>query len=464
MTPTSLLLPPDLPGVPAGLLPLLTRCSGGRRIALVGGAVRDLLLHRLHNDPWRGVPDLDLVVEGHPDEGAAAPQLVRALAAARELRLHDWQEHGAFGTVEVELELLPAPAAPGRRAEPPAAAAWDTATGTGAAPRAAAVPEAGGGAPPKPALILLDVATARREDYPVAAENPQVRFGRLEDDLARRDFTINAMALLLGDGLSLLDPHGGRSDLRRRQLRFLHPNSLRDDPTRLLRAARYRARLGFQLAEDSREQARSTLEAWPWGWRRGDPPEWAPAALGTRLRMELQLLLEREPWPQAVAALQEWGALELLDPALQADRRWRQRLRWAERLDLEKMVALLAAIEAPLAVAERLQLPHRQQRLLAALERLRARLAGEEALPAKTVAQWCRLLEAPGTPPESVALALAAGIGPRRPLLRWWLRWRHIQAPIRAAELIAREGLRPGPDLGARLRQLREERLGLEHL
>jgi poly(A) polymerase len=59
----------------------------------------------------------------------------------------------------------------------------------------------------------------------------------------------------------------------------------------------------------------------------------------------------------------------------------------------------------------------------------------------------------------AVALALAAGDGPRRPLLRWWFRWRHVTAPCNAAELIAREGLAPGPALGARLRQLRAERL-----
>jgi poly(A) polymerase len=78
------------------------------------------------------------------------------------------------------------------------------------------------------------------------------------------------------------------------------------------------------------------------------------------------------------------------------------------------------------------------------------------------VAAWSERLEAPGLPPEAVALALAAGFGPRRPLLRWWLRWRHLRCPTTAADLIAREGLRPGPALGARLRQLRGERLNAE--
>jgi poly(A) polymerase len=158
--------------------------------------------------------------------------------------------------------------------------------------------------------------------------------------------------------------------------------------------------------------------------------------------MELQLLLERESWPEALAALQDWGALTLLDTGLQADRRWRRRLRWAQWLGLERMVALLAAAEAPLALAERLQLPHRQQRLLAALEQLRALLAAHGSGDGPggallSVAEWSQLLETPGLPAETVALALAAGLGPRRPLLRWWLRWRQLKAPLAAADLIA---------------------------
>lgn len=463
---TALTLPPDLPGMPPGLLPLLVRCSAGCRIALVGGAVRDLLLHRLHHDPWRGVPDLDLVVEGDAGAAAAAPRLARTLAGAPEVRLCDWHEHGAYGTVELELELRPAATTPelttaaGQPRPDPHPVAGAAATDSGPLPAAPTAGPADGSTD----LIRLDVATARREEYPKAADNPQVRFGRLEDDLARRDFTINAMALLLGDSLLLLDPHGGLADLRHRQLRFLHGDSIRDDPTRLLRAARYVARLGFQLADSSREQARATLAAWPWCWRHGDPPPQAPPALGTRLRMELQLLLEREPWPQALAVLQDWGALILLDPALQIDRRWRRRLHWAERLGLERMTALLAATQTAAELAQRLQLPHRQQRLLVALQQLRTRLDAPHRDQPRSVVQWCRLLEAPGSSAEAVALALATGIGPRRPLLRWWLRWRHIRAPLSAGELIAAEGLQPGPALGARLRQLREQRLAAEDL
>ena len=409
---------PELPGIPPGLVAALRRAAQGDRLALVGGAVRDWLRHRVHNDPWRGVPDLDLVVEGAPP---AAPRLARALRASlREADLRGYQEHAAYGTVE--LELL-----------------WE-------------------GRP-----LLLDVASARLETYPVPGENPVVRFGRLEDDLARRDFTINAMALELGgDGHgALCDPHGGQTDLEQRLLRFLHATSVRDDPTRVVRGARYAARLGFRLAPESLLQLRDTLAAWPWAWRPGDPAGAAPPALGTRLRMECELLLEREAWPRALAALQDWGALPLLDGALQTDRHWRRRLHWATRLGVPLLPALLAMASDPLAVAERLQLPHRQHRLLAQYVELRGRLGGATPSP-QTVAPWCAWLEVPGGSAEAVALALASGLGPRRPLLRWWLRWRHLRGERSAADLMEREGLRPGPELGERLRQLRAERLALE--
>ena len=91
-----------------------------------------------------------------------------------------------------------------------------------------------------------------------------------------------------------------------------------DDPTRVLRAARYGARLGFSLAPEALRQILQTLEAWPWAWRMGDAPEDAPPGLATRMRMELELLLAREPWREALQLLHVWGGLTLLDPALKS--------------------------------------------------------------------------------------------------------------------------------------------------
>jgi poly(A) polymerase len=423
----------EIPGVSPEILTLLTQLAGHRRLALVGGAVRDLLLHQVHQDPWSGVPDLDLVVE--PCEDADGSVWSPAPMMARSLQMHldrgfvvSFREHGVYGTVEIELLHRP----------PKVAEPVD--------------------------LLLLDLATARQECYPIPAENPEVSFGSLDSDLARRDFSVNAIALLL-PSLELLDPHGGQHDLAARELRLLHAHSIRDDPTRLFRAARYAARLGFRLSEDSLCQARSTLLTWPWHWRYGDDPAQAPAALGTRLRMELDLMLKREPWVLALHHLQDWGALMLLDPQLQADLTWCRRLHWAQRFGLPLIVALLAGASDPLALAERLQVPHRLHRLLVQWLELRKRL-GEAAIDHDPDAargwmpsRWCALLEAPGVSADAVALQLSCSEPHiRRPLLRWWARWRHIKSPVSARQLME-AGVPSGPALGQRINQLRAQYL-----
>lgn len=346
-------------------------------------------------------------------------------------RVRGARPHGQYGTVELELEL--------------AHDADDVDAGSFA----------------DRSRFLLDVASARAETYPVPGDNPVVHFGSLEEDLARRDLTINAMALDLSTG-TLLDPHGGQQDLTARQLRFLHPDSLRDDPTRLVRAARYAARLGFQLAPESEAQARATLAAWPWPWCAEDAPPQAPAALGTRLRRELELLLEREDWRVALERLQAWDGLLLLDPLLQSDRRWLHRLRWASRFGLSLMTAFLAGAQNPLLLAERLQVPHRQHLLLRQYLLLRHRLGSGASSP-QSPWQWCQLLEAPGLSPQAVALALACGMTPRRPLLRWLLRWRHL-GPLHSAQQLMDAGVPKGPELGKELKRSRQERLECERL
>jgi len=394
----------DLPGVPSSVLEALqgaARSLGIPRLALVGGVVRDQLLHQRCERAWSGVADLDWVVEG--DAAALVAELVRQLGSER---ITNVQEHGSFSTVALQLDGIP-----------------------------------------------LDLATARQEHYPAPAENPVVRAGTLKADLARRDFTVNAMALDLVAG-ELVDLHHGQEDLASGRLRFLHAGSVQDDPTRVIRAARYAARLGFQLAEESRAQILSTVEQWPWGWRQGDAATAAPPALATRLRMELERLLEREPWPQALDLLEQWQALPLLDGQLQNDPRRTQRLRWAQRLGLPLLPAFLLGAADPVAVAQRLQIPGKQQRWLqqcgALCDWLVETPPGLEATPSI----WSTALEQQGCSPEAVALAVTLRPPQWKHLLRWWGRWRRIQAPQTARDLIA-EGWQPGPAIGEELRRQR---------
>jgi len=177
--------------------------------------VRDWLLG------LRATPDLDITVEGHGLELARA--VSRALGGAA-------TEHQQFGTATVVIQRT----AHGRRHT------------------------AGGGR-----NLRVDFATCRRETYARPAAYPKVAVGTLRDDLLRRDFTINAMAVGIGPAAfgTLVDPSGGRRDLAQRRLRVLHPQSFEDDPSRILRGVRLACRFDLRWEPATRRAAVGAVAA-----------------------------------------------------------------------------------------------------------------------------------------------------------------------------------------------------------
>lgn len=145
----------------------------------------------------------------------------------------------------------------------------------------------------------LDIASARSERYPHPGALPLVEAGAdLGADLARRDFTINAMAIPLHGEPRLIDPFDGQADLAARQLRVLHDGSFADDPTRAIRAARYAARFGFAFEPRTAELLRaadlSTVSA-------------------DRREAELLRLAAEASAPRAFELLEEWKVMVLCD-------------------------------------------------------------------------------------------------------------------------------------------------------
>lgn len=139
---------------------------------------------------------------------------------------------------------------------------------------------------------FVDLVRARSETYPLPGQNPVPAPGTLEDDLRRRDFTVNALALLLGPEPELLDVTGGLSDLQRRLLRPIQPDSFHQDASRLIRGARIAARLDMHAAPELLAQVPDALRL-----AENTPRLWA----------ELKLVFqEPRPW-LALFKLHEWG-------------------------------------------------------------------------------------------------------------------------------------------------------------
>jgi tRNA nucleotidyltransferase (CCA-adding enzyme) len=370
----------------------------GMRAYLVGGAVRDVML-------GRPLEDIDVVVEGNGLE------LARQVVARCGGRYHP---HEPFLTAVVTL----------------------------------------------PDGTVVDVATARTEFYRSPAALPEVETSALRQDLYRRDFTVNAMAIGLtaahfGD---LVDFFGGQRDLHLRQIRVLHSLSFLDDPTRALRAIRFATRLGFDIAAETRQLLRVAVH------------EGVFARLtGERLREELILLLEEGRAGESLAELHQLGVLASIFP----DVRWTPAVKrlvhdlegmltWAaleEVCSEPRWVALIAALatrageQGGAAIARRLALSGRPAAIVREArpktEHVLAAIAAPGARPSQVVAA----LERAPRPLAIVAMA-HAGSETRRLLRLALTTWLRAPLPVTGARLLA-AGARPGPAVGEAVRRAR---------
>lgn len=382
----------SLPPVARPLVVALKQAAERRGLSLylVGGCLRDLLL-------GRPTLDIDLTVEGD------AAALARPVAARAGLRC---VVHAAFGTATIKGEGF-----------------------------------------------LLDVASARSETYARPGALPAVRPGTIREDLARRDFSVNAMALALSGPQQgeLIDPCGGLADLERRLVRVLHERSFVEDATRILRAVRYEVRLAFRL--DERTEA---------GLRRD--VSYLETISGARLRQELSRVLAEARPEVALRRLDELGALAAVHPALafghaQAEAMARLRTVAAPvpAACWPLLLAPEASREAAVGLAGRLALTKAQAAALTAMPELRAleaRLSAAGLRPSEAVEML-----SPYPPAALWALAALVKSETVRERVQAYLRrWRYVKPFLDGHALLAL-GVPAGPAVGEALRRLRAARL-----
>lgn len=358
--------------------PILSRlplAKGGPVVSVVGGAVRDAIL---------GIPhgrDVDLVVEG---DAIAFARVVGHAMAGRVVA------HERFGTARLEFGH-------GRH---------------------------------------LDLVSARRETYPEPGALPVVAPGTILDDLARRDFTVNAIAYRLSGAAAgaVLDPHGGLVDIADERIRLLRSGAFTEDPSRVVRALRYAARLGFRLEEATEAEARACMRSLDLS--------------SSRVGDELRRMLEE---PSAVRALDIAAALGAEWPT---DREARDT--GLGRLDQE--LARPGAPDPPV-WALRLGVGLTPEAAARTAVAGWARAIAAEVQAGPVLATQLERVPRPSdidavlhnSPP---ATQVGAAIAGAEIVGRWWAQWRDLQPAVSGSDLVA-AGVPPGPAIGRALRAVR---------
>jgi tRNA nucleotidyltransferase (CCA-adding enzyme) len=364
----------------------------GEKLYLVGGVVRDLMLGQANLD-------LDLVVEGNAIELA---QLLKKSVKGK------ITTHSRFNTAKLQ---------------------WNN--------------------------WSVDLTTARTETYEKPGALPTITPGSIDEDLGRRDFTINAMALGLNPGIygQPIDPHGGRDDLKNKLIRVLHEKSFIDDATRIWRALRYEQRLDFHLEKKTLSLLKHDLEM-------------LKTISADRTRYEVECIL-REPYPEKVfMRAAELGVLAHLHPDLRGDGWLKEKFEQARKLSdpaPPEAGLYLALLAYPLAKDEtehfisRLKLPKALAQILndSAALKTKIRLL---ATPGLSPSGIFRLLEAYSSP-AMVANSIATESPTASQNIHLYLtRLKYIEIALTGDDLI-KMGVTTGPEIREIMEKLQKARL-----
>ena len=397
----------DIKELPSGILNILLDAAISvniTSIAIVGGVVRDLITKSKNKDYAIVFNDLDLIIEGETSTYVEELQRILGVERVKVIR-----NNNTYKTSEVIIDNL-----------------------------------------------KIDIATARTETYPIPGENPIVELSTIKKDLIRRDFNINAMAIELKDN-KLLDLFSGADGIENMTMDFLHDSSVLEDPTRIIRASRYSAKLGFHLSNQALKQIEETINFWPWDWNIGDNPDLAPAALSIRLKMELELLLKNNYWKNALNNLQDYGGLKLLDSKLHNDPRLVEKILAAKNSNIEPLTALIYESKDPISLAKRLHLTHQQKEIIkgaAQLKKYLSKIAVENLYKNWSPSKWTTVLEELNANESSFILEICRENPLKEYLSSWLYNWKDIESPIKGADLIAK-GWAPGPWVGIEVKRQR---------
>ena len=372
------------------------------RVAIVGGYPRDLLIQEIHNEKKIHPIDLDFVIEG------SALSLAKYIKQnIKNVELCLIKEFDIYNTVEMNINNT-----------------------------------------------KVDIASAREEIYTSPGSNPQVKKSTIENDLKRRDFSINSIAFDFSNN-ALIDLYGGINHIKKKELHLLHVNSIRDDPSRLLRCAKYASRLGFNISNSSLDQAQKIISYWPWKTLNDKSVGKLPPGISIRLRMELFEIINKDNLGSVLSILNDWKVIQLLDNSLTINTKYLRGLSWIKRLEGNLILYLIKDSKSLDVTCQRFLINTKEKKILFDFLNLKKDLnSNKKEFLNFSPSRWTNFIEENHLDIETIKLIISEGGIFWKSFFRWLFIYRFIKSK-KDGETLKKEGWKPGKEMGKEIKRLR---------
>jgi len=369
------------------------------KIAFVGGYIRDLLIKKIHQNSTCCPIDLDIVVEGSALE--LAKYIKKNLS---DIDLCLIKEFEVYKTVEININNL-----------------------------------------------KIDIATARKETYLSPGLNPSVEDSTITEDLKRRDFSINSLAYEMRTE-KLYDLFDGTNHIKQKELHLLHKKSISDDPSRILRCAKYASRFDFKISDLSLSQAQKTIGQWPW---KSSKKNIFPPGIGIRMRMELAEIIRHDDISKIITKLYQWDVISIINKDIKLTNKFSRGLTWIKRLDGSIILYLLKDSDSLDLLCERFLLNKKEKKILDEYKYIKNLVnSNKKDFRNLSPSNWTDFIESHNLQEETVKLIICDGIHFWRAFFKWLFLYRFIKSNKNGDQL-KKEGWIQGKDIGKEIKRLR---------
>ena len=372
------------------------------KVAFVGGYIRDLLITKVHKQVFPKPVDIDIVIEG---SSVSLAKFIKQNISNVEICLI--KEFNLYNTVELNINDL-----------------------------------------------KIDIASARKEIYSAPGLNPKVINATIEEDLQRRDFTINAIAFEVSTK-KVYDLYQGISDIKGKELHLLHENSIADDPSRLIRCAKYATRLGFNISRESLKQSQATVSKWPWETSKNQDKIIFPPAISIRIRMELSEIYKYDNLNKVITLLEKWEIISILNKNIQVNNKFIRGLNWMKKLNGNYLLFLLKNAEDLDNICQRFFINKKEKNFLEDYLDIKKILENKkDKFLSFSPSRWTEFIEDRNLDEETVKLLICDGGLFWRPFFKWLFIYKFIKSK-KDGDLLKKEGWKPGKEMGKEIKRLR---------